>query len=55
MENATAVPSSKLARFLTIPTVPGDKKKSPVNSGARFLTSNKCVQTLEEKGRDACR
>ena len=46
-----AVPSSKLAKFLCIPSAPGDRKRSSVNTGARVLTSTECVEMLEEKER----
>ena len=46
-----AVPSTKLAKFLCIPSAPGDRKRSSVNTGGRVLTSTECVEMLEEKGR----
>ena len=46
-----AVPSTKLAKFLCIPSAPGDRKRSSVNTGARVLTSTECVEMLEEKER----
>ena len=46
-----AVPSTKLAKFLCIPSALGGRKRSNVNTGARVLTSTECVQMLEEKER----
>ena len=53
--SCNAVTSTKLAKFLFIPPVLGEKKKSnekPVNSGARVLPSQECVQMLEMKKRE---
>ena len=40
--------SSKLCKFLTIPTVPV-RSNTKQNSGARVLTSEECIRMLEEK------